>query len=64
MRDETDELARLDRRIADLRRRIDEAQGRDSYPWGGSDRLKILDLLTKTLKDLETRKAALGGPKL
>jgi hypothetical protein len=63
MREETDELARLDERIADLRRRIEEAQGRDIHPWGGSERMKILDLLNKTLKDLETRKAALEAPK-
>ena len=59
MRDETDELARLDGRIADLRRRIEEAQGRDIHPWGGLERMKILDLLNKTLEDLKTRKAAL-----
>ncbi len=63
MRDETDELARLDGRIADLRRRIEEAQGRESHPWAGSERMKILDLLNKTLKDLETRKAALEARK-
>jgi hypothetical protein len=63
MRDETDELVRLVRRIADLRRRIEEAQGRETHPWGGSERIKILDLLNKTLKDLEKRKAALEAPK-
>jgi hypothetical protein len=63
MREETDEVARLDERIADLRRRIEEAQERDIYPWGGSERMKILDLLNKTLKDLETSKGALEAPK-
>ncbi len=62
MRNQIDELAWLNQRIADLQRRIEEAQGRDSHPWAGSERLNILDLLNKTLKDLETRKAALDPP--
>ena len=45
--------------MADLRTRIEEAQSRDSHVWSGSTRLEILDLLSRTLKDLEARKAAL-----
>jgi hypothetical protein len=40
-------------------RGIEESQRRDSQAWGGSERMKILDLLRKTLKDLGTYKAAL-----
>jgi len=59
MQEEPNEVARLDRRIADLRNRIKEAQRRNSHVWSGSMRLEILDLLSRTLKDLEARKAAL-----
>jgi len=58
MREES-HLARLNRRIADLRRCIEEAQRHDSQPWGGSERAQILALLNTTLKHLEARKAAL-----
>ena len=58
-----DELARLNRRIVDLRNRIEEAERRDSQSWGRSERFQILDLLNGTLKDLEARKATLERPR-
>jgi hypothetical protein len=62
MPDEINELERLNRRISDFRRGIEEAQRFDNQAWGGSERMKILDLLNQTLKDLEARKAALERP--
>jgi hypothetical protein len=59
MREESHELARLNRRIADVRRSIEEAERHDNKPWSGSEQTKMLALLNQTLKDLETRKAAL-----
>lgn len=62
MRERIDELARLDRRIAELRHRIDDAKARASDPWGSSERVRILDLLDETLRDLEARRIALEHP--
>jgi hypothetical protein len=59
MRDETHELARLNRRIAEVRRCIEEAQLRADTPWSGRDRSQILALLATTLKAMEAQKAAL-----
>ncbi len=53
------ELARLDRRIADVRCRIDESKQSDCRFPGWWERIKIRELLSQTLKDLEARKAAL-----
>ena len=60
MRKEIDELARLERRIADVRRRIDESEQSDCRFPGSWERIKIRELLSQTLKDLEARKVALG----
>ena len=59
MRKEIDELVRLDRRIADVRCRIDESERNDCRFPGSWERIKIRELLSQTLKDLEARKAAL-----
>ena len=59
MREEEDELARLNRRIADLRTRIGESKSREGHAWGRSAHIEILDLLNRTLKDLEARKATI-----
>ena len=59
MREESHELARLNRRIADVQRSIEEAERHDSKPWSRSEQTKMLALLNQTLKALEARKAAL-----
>jgi predicted nuclease with TOPRIM domain len=59
MQKEIDELMRLDRRIADVRGRIDESEQSDCRFPGSWERIKIRELLSQTLKDLEARKAAL-----
>jgi hypothetical protein len=59
MWEESNELARLNRRIADVRRSIEEAEQHDSKPWSRSEQIKILALLNQTLMALEARKAAL-----
>jgi len=59
MRKEIDELVRLDGRIADFRCRIDESEQSDCHFPGSWERIKIRELLSQTLKDLEARKAAL-----
>ena len=63
MRKEIDELARLDRRIADVRCRIDESEQSDCRFPGWWERIKIRELLSQTLKDLEARKVALERAK-
>jgi hypothetical protein len=52
-------LARLNRRIADVRQCIEDVQRDDSEFCAESERLKMLALLNSTLKDLEAHKAAL-----
>jgi len=59
MRDETHELARLNRRIAEVRRCIEEAQLRADPPGGAGNQTQILALLATTLKAMEAQKAAL-----
>ena len=61
MRDESHELARLNRRIVEVRRCIEEAQLRADTPWSGRDRTQILALLATTLTAMEAQKAALEG---
>jgi hypothetical protein len=56
---EIDELVRLDRRIADVRCRIDESERSDCRFPGPWERIKIRELLSQTLKDLVARKVAL-----
>jgi hypothetical protein len=58
MRENSHELVRLNRRIAEVQRSIEQAEGNDSQPWGRAERVKVLALLNKTLKALEARKAA------
>jgi hypothetical protein len=62
MRKEVDELVRLDRRIADVRCRIHQSEQSDCGFPGSWERIKIRELLSQTLKDLEARKAALERP--
>ena len=57
------ELARLDRRIADVRRRIDESEQSDCRFPGWWERIKIRELLFQTLQDLEARRVALEHAK-
>ena len=60
MQKEIDELMlRLDRRIADVRCRIDESEQSDCRFPGSWERIKIRELLCQTLKDLEARKVTL-----
>ncbi len=51
-----DELVRLDKRIVDVRCRIDESKQSEASSWA---RMKIRELLCQTLQDLEARKVAL-----
>jgi hypothetical protein len=51
----------LNKRIADVRRCIEDAERHDSQFWMGSDRVEILALLYSTLKSLEAQKAALAA---
>ena len=59
MTGQDEELARVERRIADVRRAIE--QGRDCRGWSGGagEQERILALLSATLKSLEARKKAL-----
>lgn len=59
MREESQELLRLRRRIADIRRCIDDAKKCDSPSWAGSEQPKMIALLEATLKALEARKIEL-----
>ena len=57
-----DELARLERRIADFQRRMSEERRRLERPDSGSSAVEgatVLDLLTKTARALQARKAVL-----
>ena len=56
--EKSSQLERLNRRIADVRLCIEEAQ-RHSQIWFGSDSAELLALLYTTLQDLEAHKAAL-----
>jgi hypothetical protein len=58
------ELMRLNRRIADVQRSIEEASLHNSEAWGASERERILALLNATLKSLEARKAVLERTQL
>jgi hypothetical protein len=59
MLEKSHELVRLNQRIADIQRCIEEAHGQDGQPWVTSERARILALLNTTLKALEERKATL-----
>jgi hypothetical protein len=54
-----DELARLERRIEDVRHAIERACHRTGWPGGMHEHERVLELLAATLKALEARKAAL-----
>jgi hypothetical protein len=56
-----EELARLERRIAEVRDAIEKARHRPGWSGVAGDQEKILALLGTTLKALEARKAALQG---
>jgi hypothetical protein len=51
-------MAKLNRRIADVRQCIEDAQRHFSEFCAGSERAKMVALLNSTLKDLERHKAA------
>jgi hypothetical protein len=59
MLEKSHELVRLNQRIADIHRCIEEAHGQDSQSWVTSEQARILALLNTTLKALEKRRAAL-----
>jgi hypothetical protein len=59
MAEEAQELARVERRLADVRHAIEQARSRHGWPGGVSEQERILTLLGATLKALEARKAAL-----
>jgi hypothetical protein len=54
-----EELARVERRLADVRHAIEQARSRRGWSGGVSEQERILALLGATLKALEARKAAL-----
>jgi hypothetical protein len=56
-----EELAHLERRIADVRAAMEEARYRRGWSGAVGEQERILALLDSTLKALEERKAALRG---
>jgi len=56
MWEKSQEVPRLTRRIAEIRRCIEAAEGRESQAWGGSEQSEMIALLKATLKALEARK--------
>jgi hypothetical protein len=58
-----DELARLERRIDDVRRAIEQGRHRGGWFKGPRDQERTLALLVATLKALEARKALKGAPR-
>lgn len=54
-----EELARLERRIDDVRHAIEQARHRSSWFGGIHEQEKVIALLAATLNALEARKAAL-----
>jgi uncharacterized protein with von Willebrand factor type A (vWA) domain len=59
MVERAEELARVERRMADVRHAIEEARHRRGWSAGVGQQARILSLLAATLKALEARKAAL-----
>jgi hypothetical protein len=57
--EEARELARLERRIAEVRRAIEQAHHGHGWSGNASERERMLALLEATLRALEARKAAL-----
>jgi hypothetical protein len=55
------ELECLERRIADVRRCIEQAQDHHGWPGNISERESMLALLNATLRALEVRREALKG---
>jgi hypothetical protein len=63
MAENIDELARLERRIDDVRCAITHARHRGGWFKGTRDQERTLALLVATLKALEARKALKGAPR-
>jgi hypothetical protein len=63
MAENIEELARLERRIADVRRAIEQARHRGGWFKGTLEEERTLALLVATLKALEARKALRGAPR-
>jgi hypothetical protein len=61
MAEHRQELERLERRIADVRRCIEQARDHHGWPGDASERGRMLALLDATLRALEVRKEALEG---
>ncbi len=59
MRNQSHDLALLDRRVADLRHCIEDAQQDGNRAWTSWERVRVLALLATTLKAMEAQKAAL-----
>jgi hypothetical protein len=57
MAEDRHELERLERRIADVRRCIEQARDQHGWPGNISERERMLVLLNATLRGLEARKA-------
>jgi hypothetical protein len=63
MAEDRQELERLERRIADVRRCLEEARNRHGWPGDIPERERMLALLDATLTALEVRKEMLKGSK-
>jgi hypothetical protein len=61
MAEDRQELERLERRIADVRRCIEQARDHHGWPGDVSEKDRMLALLNATLRALEARKAAVDG---
>jgi hypothetical protein len=61
MAEDRQELERLERRIADVRRCIEQARDHPGWAGDASEKDRMLSLLNATLKALEARKALIGS---
>ena len=59
MAGQAEELARVERRMAEVRHAIEQARNRHGWSGGAGEQERILSLLGATLKALEARKTAL-----
>jgi hypothetical protein len=59
MVEKAEELARVERRMADVRHAIEQERNRRGWSGWSGEQKRILSLLGATLKALEARKAAL-----
>jgi hypothetical protein len=56
---QAEELARVERRMAEVRHAIEQARNRQGWSGSAGEQERILSLLDATLKALAVRKAAL-----